>query len=527
MPPTRSPRRLARRGEKAIERPLTDVESSPHERCIYLASTASESSRLARRLGLAAREQSQWQSYGIRKLPVPRAGFAVLATDPAGAMYGGLDLAEAIRLGTLGATGDSDHAPDVERRGIKFNIPLDLRTPSYSDCSDAFQANIPEMWSMDFWREMLDAMARHRYNVLSLWSLHPFPSLVKVPEFPEVALNDVWRTRVKLDDSFSHSGSDMLRPEMLADVEVVKRISIDEKIRFWRAVMDHAHDRGIEVYLFTWNLFTFAAEGKHGITSSQTNPTTIAYFRASVRETILTYPHLAGLGVTAGEQMENRRDEFSKEKWLWKTYGEGVRDAKKVQPVRQVRLIHRFHMTGQSEILREWKDYPDTFDFSFKYSIAHMYSVPNPPFIEPVLKGLAPGRRTWLTVRNDDIYSFRWGDPTFAREYVRAMPGPDKMAGFYMGPDGYCWGRELLSTEPDAPGNWCSTSNGIVFSSGAGWRTIRRCPMYCFSGSSPNGSPRCPRRSYLRPGARPRGSSPRSPVSSGEISTCDGYPRRA
>ena len=95
--------------------------------------------------------------------------------------------------------------PHVAQRGIKFNLPLDLRTPSYTDCSDAAQANIPEMWSREFWTEFLDVMARHRYNVLSLWSLHPFPSLVKVPEFPEVALNDVWRTRAKLDDTFALS----------------------------------------------------------------------------------------------------------------------------------------------------------------------------------------------------------------------------------------------------------------------------------------------------------------------------------
>ena len=49
------------------------------------------------------------------------------------------------------------------------------------------------MWSMDFWREFFDEMARDRYNVLSLWSLHPFPSLVKVPEYPDVALADVKR----------------------------------------------------------------------------------------------------------------------------------------------------------------------------------------------------------------------------------------------------------------------------------------------------------------------------------------------
>ena len=54
------------------------------------------------------------------------------------------------------------------------------------------------MWSREFWREFLDEMARRRFNVLSLWSLHPFPSMVRVPEYPDVALADVWRSRVPL-----------------------------------------------------------------------------------------------------------------------------------------------------------------------------------------------------------------------------------------------------------------------------------------------------------------------------------------
>jgi len=76
-----------------------------------------------------------------------------------------------------------------------------------------------------------------------------------------------------------------------------------------------------------------------------------------------------------------------------------VRDALKQQPNRSVRLIHRYHMTGQGEILREWKEYPGPFDFSFKYAIAHMYALTNPPFIRPLLTQLAPRRKTWLTVR--------------------------------------------------------------------------------------------------------------------------------
>lgn len=375
----------------------------------------------------------------------------VIGGDAVGAMYGGLEIAEAIRTGTLDLLKDSEHRPYIGRRGIKFNLPLDLRTPSYTDCSDAAQANIPVMWDREFWTEFLDAMARHRYNVLSLWSLHPFPSLVKVPEFPDVALNDVWRTRAKLDDTFSFAGHDMVRPTMLADHEVVKRITIDRKIEFWRWVMQHAFDRGIRVYIFTWNVFTFGAEGKHGITNDLNNEITKKYFRASVREMVKTYPLLAGMGVTAGEGMPEKMDSKTKEAWLWETYGEGVRDALKDDPQRDFGMIHRFHWTAQSDILDAFKNYPGPFEFSFKYSVAHMYSMTRPPFIQPLLENLAPGRKTWLTVRNDDIYTFRFGDPAYAREYILNMPPDDKLAGFYMGPDGYVWGRDFLERHP-SPG---------------------------------------------------------------------------
>ena len=411
----------------------------------FVIATGSTVDGIAKTLGVAVPGKAGPQSYAIRRLTREgRTTIVAFAGDPPGAMYGGLDLAEAIRLGTLDQLADSDHSPHIEKRGIKFNVPLDVRTPSYSDNSDAAQANIPEMWSFDFWRQFIDEMARHRFNVLTLWNLHPFPSLVKVPEFPDVALDNVMRTRVPMDDTYSGSGSDMVRPELLEDMEVVRKMTIDQKIQFWREVMQHAHDRGVEVYWFTWNIFSFGAEGKYGIDHSQNNSRTIAYFRASVRELVLTYPRLAGLGITAGEQMQNRSDEYSKEKWLFATYGRGVADALAVQPGRQIRMIHRYHMTGHDEILREWRDYPGPLDLSFKYAIAHMYSIPDPPFIQPALPHLSPSLRTWLTVRDDDYYSFRWGDPAYARAFIRNMPDKSKLAGYYMGPDGYIWGRDFL-----------------------------------------------------------------------------------
>src|SRR5687767_12566278 len=54
----------------------------------------------------------------------------VLSLDSAGAMYGGLELAEQIRARGVDGVADTDRNPYMSLRGTKFNIPLDLRTPS-------------------------------------------------------------------------------------------------------------------------------------------------------------------------------------------------------------------------------------------------------------------------------------------------------------------------------------------------------------------------------------------------------------
>jgi len=152
-----------------------------------------------------------------------------------------------------------------------------------------------------------------------------------------------------------------------------------------------------------------SVEGKYGITNAQDNPNTIAYLRECVRETVLTYPLLAGIGVTAGENMENRNDEYDREKWLWKTYGLGILDVKKQQPNRTVRFIHRVWQTGLGEIIEEFgSKYPDLFELSFKYTRAHMYSSTRPPFCKPLLKEMEKYPvKCWWNLRNDDIFNFR------------------------------------------------------------------------------------------------------------------------
>ena len=452
------------KGIKCVVLKLAELPKALQPIRIVLASSETEARELAALGASQLRTNATAESYIIsKKFEGLQTTYFVIGADPIGAMYGGLDIAEALRLGTMDQLKTGEHAPFVARRGIKFNLPLDARTPSYSDAGDAAQQNIPEMWSMDFWREFLDEMARDRFDMLSLWNLHPFPSIVKVPEYPDVALKDVMRTTEKFDTTFDLSAKDMVRPSMLSHLETVKKMSMDEKIKFWRNVMQYAHDRGIGVYLFTWNIFVYGVDGKYGITSAQDNPVTIDYFRKSVAATLTTYPLLKGIGITAGENMQNLPGEFSNEKWLWKTYGEGIQDVKKLQPDRSIPLIHRTHLVSVDTIEKEWTNYPDLFEFSFKYSVAHMYSETNPPFAHPMLETLPPGQRIWLTVRNDDIYNFRWGDPDFARDYIRNMPGPDKLAGFYMGPDGYVWGREISSTQPDSPRQLMIKKQGYSF----------------------------------------------------------------
>jgi len=403
------------------------------------------------------------QGYAVRRVPRGReTRLWVIGADATGAMYGALELAESVRIaGTLNGVTDRVVNPHLAGRGIKFNIPLDARSPSYSDDSSSAQANIQTVWDMQFWTRFLDSMARDRYNLLSLWSLSPFPSLIEVDDYPRVALADVKRKSGSLWDA-TLQGRSMYDSGWT--LETVKTMTIEEKIAFWRKVMQYAADRGIEVALFTWNIFVYGTEASgYGLTDDPANDRTKDYVRKSVRALFNTYPLLAGIGITAGENMGDL-DNAGKERWLWDTYGLGVKDAMAdaknpaspfYRPSRVIRVIHRAHQASLPEITTTFSQLPgadaadSTLTFSFKYSQAHMYSSTKPLFIyqNEWFNTIPAGKKTWLTVRSDDMYYLRWGDPDFVRAYMTNLPDLTKIAGFYMGPDGYTWGRDFVSKD--------------------------------------------------------------------------------
>jgi hypothetical protein len=69
-------------------------------------------------------------------------------------------------------------------------------------------------------------------------------------------------------------------------------MSVEEKTEHWKKVFQYAEDRGIDIYLFHWNVFVNGAEDKHGIRWQQDHPITVDYVRKSVKQTLLTFPNI-------------------------------------------------------------------------------------------------------------------------------------------------------------------------------------------------------------------------------------------
>jgi hypothetical protein len=422
---------LANRGHATSETPFSDIGSSGNGTRIVLATQGDTAVVEALRGGGQTVSSSlKPEGFSIRTTSAGgRTTHWVIGKDAAGAMYGGLELAEVIRCGGLDAVRAVDQNPYMPLRGIKFNCPLDERTPTYhAHTGDAQRKNVLVMWDMTFWKAYIDDLARYRYNCLSLWNLHPFPSMVRVPGYEKVALDDVQSTTQTL------------------------KMTMDEKIAFWREVMRYAKDHNVDVYVVTWNIFVHGTNGQYGLTDKGDNPTTTDYFRKSVKQLFLTYPDLVGVGLTTGENMPDMST-AQKEAWALATYGQGVLDAAAAQPGRKITLIHRQHQTGAQDIAKTFQpllENPDlTFLFSFKYAQAHAFSSTAQPFCKNFVKDIGRLKTIW-TLRNDDNFYFRWGAPDFVRQFIRNIPY-DVSRGYYYGSDGYVWGREFLSTEPQTP----------------------------------------------------------------------------
>jgi len=283
------------------------------------------------------------------------------------------------------------------------------------------------------------------------------PGLLKLEKYPGIGYDDVCVLKKPVDTQSGRHFDDLdvYNPDSFS---IVKAIPLAEKIAFWNRVFDYAEDRGIEIYIFHWNIYTFGAKGRHGIDDRPDNPKTIEYMRYCIGQFLETYPQVDGIGVTAGEHVDRNRVKKvgGIEQWLWQTYGRGVMDAKAENPQREIRFIFRQHQASLGRIVEAFKDFDGPFNTGHKYARARIYSTTTSPYLDIEYREDLDRNRVpcWLNLRNDDIFVHRWGNPDYVREFLQNIPR-DLMrfeAGFYMGPDGYVWGREFICKDPALSG---------------------------------------------------------------------------
>ncbi|MFC6734552.1 hypothetical protein ACFQH3_19420 [Haladaptatus sp. GCM10025707] len=343
----------------------------------------------------------------------------VSAADDTGGMYGALDLCEQLRAGTkIEEIQEKTATPSVEFRALKFNLP-------WSPYRDGEQTEIhfETCRDLEFWRAFLDMMARNRFNALTLWNLHPFPYMIKPHAYPEAS--------------------------PFTDEE------LERWQNFWHELFRMAANRGVETYIVNWNIHTTPEFAEaHGVHQYNDPADKIKeYTRACVTEVLNEYPKLTGLGTSVASWTENMTPE-AKHTWLQETFVEGIKRAD-----REIKLLHR---SIKSQALDEMRRVieaeaaldnvsevlvPSKFNWSHghsttKLALTHDHKSGD---VDNLLWNPPPDDYSVVwTVRNEDFFVLRWGDPDFIRDHIQANHASKSYVGGYIiGSEGYIPAKDL------------------------------------------------------------------------------------
>jgi hypothetical protein len=357
--------------------------------------------------------------------------FSVTALDDTGLLYGLLDLAEQIEMSkSLRGVEERMTNPRFLFRAVKFNLPW----TSYRE-NESLQANSELCKDLNMWRAFLDMMAEERLNALTLWSLDPFPYLVKTKNFPKAT-------------PFSDS-------------------ELAEWKTFWTSLFQMAKDRGIETYILNWNIILSKGfrehygEGNTGLwADGYTSPQIEKYVRETVTQVINEYPDLTGLGITPGEAMQ-KWDGPQMAGWFERTFFEGIKAAD-----RRTKFIYRAALHGDHQPHRDAIDNsgigtaesPIIVELKFNWSHGHSSTT--------LVKahGSGTGKQYWENpppshhkmawmIRNEDFFRLRWGEPDFIREHIR-VNGQDYVGGYFIGSECLIPAKDIFHKPNHAHVNW-------------------------------------------------------------------------
>ena len=336
----------------------------------------------------------------------------IASADEVGAMYGLLELSEFMTNNEDLFDIDSGlRNPYFEYRIIKFNLPWS----PYRD-NPATRLHIQTCRDLQFWERFLDMMAENRFNVLSLWNLHPFTYMIRALNYP--------------------------------DATPFNEKELSEWRNFWKVLFRMARERGIQTFIVNWNIVV-SPEFAEAYSAKQFNDLSELvkkYTRESVTQLINEYEDLTGIGVTLADWMNNFNGSMSakeREDWIEETFVAGMKNAK-----RKVKFLHRSVLSGSPIEMRRVINHAELAEAALveiKFNWSHGHSTPTLAITHDYHSGEVDDRFwnpkpenyniQWM-IRNEDFFILRWGQPDFIRKHIE-VNSHDYVNGYFIGSEGY------------------------------------------------------------------------------------------
>lgn len=354
-----------------------------------------------------------------------------------GLLYGLLDISEQLSGDVLWSQlKEKSIIAHHDFRAIKFNLPW------YSYRSGEHLAiHMETCRDLKYWESFLDMMVENKFNALTLWNMHPYMYMVKSESFPKAS-------------PFSD--------EEMAEWEV-----------FWTGLFQMAKDRGVDTYVVNWNIFlpeafsreygaaSYSSESGAGfIGDGETNENIEAYTREMVTLTLNKYENLTGIGLSLGERMGGMTSEQRKD-WIDRTMIEGLKAAD-----RKARLIYRAPLSagienhGSVSVTTEklTRDAVENLDLDddvwvpFKFNWSHAHSSPKLSIVhggmltETYWEPYSEKYKGVWTMRNEDFFVMRWGDPDFIRDFLD-LNSQKYIGGCIIGSETYIPAKDFFTKE--------------------------------------------------------------------------------
>jgi hypothetical protein len=364
--------------------------------------------------------------------------------DHRGLIYGALALAETLRNGTpLENIEATEQRPHLEFRGIKFNLPWDTYRPS-----SALDQHFETARDLEYWEAFLDMMVENRFNVISLWNMHPYTYMVLPANFPEAS---PWSE------------------EELAEWQ-----------HLYREIFRMAKERALDTYIVHWSIFVSQEFAEaHDVASvnfyphyyvpGDTSEIVRRYIRESVRQVLEEYPDLDGVGISHGEGMAGMTP-LQRQQWMDEVIIAGMLEAD-----RPVKLIHRVPFSSGTssapgvsrsveevtrnamERLEDRFDGPIWVEMKFNWSHAHstpeLVKVHGGPLGDTYFVPEPTNYRITWQARNEDFFALRWGVPDFIRRHIALNGAAEYVGGYFVGSETYIPALDYF-TAVEEPVDW-------------------------------------------------------------------------